>query len=617
MKISTSRYVIAILALLPSYVCAGFVPAYTIINDDQDFSVRSNGGYVQHHTREIRIDTPQGVDAYGQAKIFYDEKRDKLEVITAYTIKPNGERIYVSPDGIKRQNAYTEDIAPYFSDQMVATIIFPQVEVGSALHYESVLIEAEPVIAKRFSDITPFTPHRPYTRARLVLTHPKDIDISAYSRGVEATKTLNPDGTVRHEFLYEQSATYPTEPGQILYEDFSPVIQLSNYKDYGDLAKVTYDLFAPKTKVTRNVQKLADEITAGAKTQREKAIRAYNWVSKNIRYVGIDVGASGFEPHFADEILANRYGDCKDHAVILESLLLAVGIESSPVLINTESSYRLPELAGNYYFDHIITYIPEFNLYVDSTAQFAEFGTLPSTDMGKPTLIVAQGKLHATPNTKVSNDRTVTTTWLKLLPDGSIVGNSKYEPYGYFITNSRMYQFTNENRDTQSVVDSILLRNRETGSGELFHGDPRDLSHTWVVKSEFTLDPIINMPGPSALSIPTGIAPGFIKAFSRIRPYKNRRFPYECGSSKHTEFTYLELPPGTSIQRLPEDKTVVMNGLVYKSSYKLQGRQLSSTRSLSVSTKADVCSPNMEYQSELATFMQNVKKDLRQQIYIE
>jgi transglutaminase-like putative cysteine protease len=70
--------------------------------------------------------------------------------------------------------------------------------------------------------------------------------------------------------------------------------------------------------------------------------RSIQWVSKNIRYVAIDIGNSGIVPHDADSVLANAYGDCKDHAVLYSALLKAKGIQSETVLINLGEAYTLP-----------------------------------------------------------------------------------------------------------------------------------------------------------------------------------------------------------------------------------------------------------------------------------
>lgn len=602
---------------LPSLAWAAFVPPYTIVNYYYDFDIRADGSYTRTMERATRIDTPQGIDQYGQAKIYYDSKRNKLELIDAYTLRPNGDKVLVSPERIKRISAHTNEVAPYFSDEMMLVIIFPQVEVGSQLFYKAVLEEHDPIIKGRFGVSIPFTPHRPYNNARIKLSHPADMAIQAYARDVDGTKVVLPDGRVQYQYQYKQDTAYPLEPGQVGYEDFAPLVQFSNYQNYTDLAQVTYALYAPKTKVTANIQRLADEITAGATNQRQKAQRLYDWVSKNIRYVGIDIGASGFEPHYAEEILEHRYGDCKDHAIILESLLLAVGIPSSPVLINTDQSYQLPKLAGKYYFNHVITYVPDLDLFLDSTAQFAEFGVLPSTNMGKPTLIVQTGEIKRTPKTDPKRDYTEVHTKLELLKDGSIKGKTRYIPHGNFSVGSRSNQFSYENRDTQVIVDALLARYQETGTGQIEHPDPLDLSRPWFVESDYHLDPVINMPGPSAFTVPVGLAPGYIKDMATLKPYEKRRYPYVCESYRHVETYEIKMPSSISIERIPTKHQAEFAHQTYKSAYRLAGQTIKLKREFQKNRKSDVCVPNDEPTETERYFLGNIKSDLRQQIFIK
>ena len=614
---STIKNVASVLIYCPPLAWAGYIPPYSIVSEAQNYDVQLSGGFTKTLERRIRIDTPQGVDQYGQAKLYYDSKRDKLDILEAYTIRSNGEKVSVSPERIKRLNSSADDVAPYFSDEMTAVIIFPQVEVGGELYYKAVLEVNDPVIKGRFRADYPFTPHRRYESATIRLTHPADMQMQVYERGVLGKKTVLPDGRIQYLYQYKQDSAYPLEPNQVSYEDFSPVVQFSNYQGYADLAKITNDLFEPKTRVTPNVQSLADKLTEGLVAPRQKAQRLYDWVSQNIRYVGIDVGASGFEPHDADSILANRYGDCKDHAVILESLLMAVGIPSSPVLINMRESYVLPQLAGKGYFDHVITYVPQFDLYLDSTAQFADFGVLHPALMGKPTLIVQTGEIHSTPKTSPKHDYTVTRTNLRLMPDGSIVGTSNYEPHGFYTVVSRIAQFNYENKDTQTVVDSLLQRFQETGTGDMIHGAPTDLAKKWTVGSRFKLDPVINLPGPSAFAMPAGLTPSYIRTAAKNKPYTDRRYPYECGSSKHMEYIELAFPPSIKVSRIPDGRTVVTGNQAFRSTYRLKGNKLLLTRELSADYKADVCKPSLDMTGALKLVGRELKADIRSQIFVE
>ena len=50
-------------------------------------------------------------------------------------------------------------------------------------------------------------------------------------------------------------------------------------------------------------------------------------------------------------IVKNKFGDCKDHAILMAALLAAKGIASEQVLINLGDVYTLPETVAPGYFN--------------------------------------------------------------------------------------------------------------------------------------------------------------------------------------------------------------------------------------------------------------------------
>ena len=70
------------------------------------------------------------------------------------------------------------------------------------------------------------------------------------------------------------------------------------------------------------------ELTAGASTSLEKMNALATFMQKEIRYVAIQLGIGGWQPHRASEVFQHRYGDSKDKATLLSTLLQQVGIES-------------------------------------------------------------------------------------------------------------------------------------------------------------------------------------------------------------------------------------------------------------------------------------------------
>jgi hypothetical protein len=56
-------------------------------------------------------------------------------------------------------------------------------------------------------------------------------------------------------------------------------------------------------------------------------------------------------------------------------------------------------------FNHEITYIPQWDLYLDSTQEMLPFGVLIADVADKPTLLAALGKIGRTPNMTADKNR--------------------------------------------------------------------------------------------------------------------------------------------------------------------------------------------------------------------
>ena len=96
-------------------------------------------------------------------------------------------------------------------------------------------------------------------------------------------------------------------------------------------------------------------ITASAKTPLEKMKALAQFVQHDIRYVAIELGIGGWQPHSASDVFAHRYGDCKDKATLLSSMLSRMGVESFYVVINSERGSVTPEVPANVGgFNHVV-----------------------------------------------------------------------------------------------------------------------------------------------------------------------------------------------------------------------------------------------------------------------
>ena len=597
---------------------AQYKPSYTVVKSSSKFEVNPDASYTQHLEEQARVDTPQGVRMLGERKITYNSTLENVEVLEAYTIQPDGTRIGVPLDKIRTQDETADDGAIY-SDSKSKVIIYPKLEVGSQVYYRAKSVQHTPEFPGHFFLWEHYSPHVRYENVTVELVHDVGIEVGVSTKGMQGGKLDMPPKphTVAYKFTFSQDTAYPNEDSRVDLPDFAPHFAASTFKTYADVGQAYQVRAKDKAAVTPAIQALAQELIqkANAQTTLDKVKVLHHWVAQNIRYLGIYVGAGGYVPHDAQSILDNRYGDCKDHVVILESLLAAVGIDSSPALINSGTAFLLPKLPTPGIFDHVITYVPSLNVFLDSTSRFAPLGTLPLGDMGKSVVLTATGALSRTPMMQTSKDRTESRIQMKLTRDGSIEGQSQAKMFGVFEVASRNSQFNYQNKEQSDVVNRLLSRFQETGWGEIVKTEPTNFNAPWQVNSTFELDPVVNVPGPSAMAIPVGLAPGRLKGFADVVLPKDRRFPTYCNSTQHEEWIELAFPKDMKVTRVPKGVTFAQGSLRYESTYALQGQVLKIKRVYASSRTETLC--GAESDKAFSDFTQVLRRDLRQQVFFE
>ena len=101
------------------------------------------------------------------------------------------------------------------------------------------------------------------------------------------------------------------------------------------------------------LQEKVAQLTAGISDPLQQIRVIANYMQRNIRYVAIEVGIGGFQPHPAADVFAHQYGDCKDKATLLSTMLKQVGIDSYYVSVDTDRGMVNPKFPS-IRFNHVI-----------------------------------------------------------------------------------------------------------------------------------------------------------------------------------------------------------------------------------------------------------------------
>lgn len=362
------------------------------------YSLNNDGSATESHDWGKTILKERALEYSKRASVTYSTSVQKAEVVEAYTRKADGRRIDVPKSNYQLEvNSGKDAGSPVYSDQTTLSVVFPDVAVGDTVVFSYRIVHKEPVFPGHFSAIGVYQRQIAFDDVRVRLDWPSSLWVQYEARELtEAIKTEK-DGRKLIEWTFQNKRPLKSKRRDYSVYDVEkePGFSFSTFRTHAEIAEAYGARARPKAAVTPRISKLADEITRGKNTQREQARSLYDWVATHINYAGNCIGIGAVVPRDVDFVLDNRIGDCKDHATLLEALLAARGIESKQALVNSGSSYRLQKIPVISMVNHVINYIPAFDLYVDSTSETTPFGMLPFSSADKPVLMVDGSKAGA------------------------------------------------------------------------------------------------------------------------------------------------------------------------------------------------------------------------------
>lgn len=597
-----------------------YVSPVTVLNDNDIFHVHKDGTYTEEETVSLRINDASAIRHFGQSHLVYTKGRETIKVLSAETRTPKGKQIKVPANKIYTQQLPMSSKAPLFGDIKVKEIVFPNVQVGSVLTYHYRRVVTKPLFANEFTAFESLPKTMAFKKARLSITAPEDVKLYVEKRGaIEGGEVKKTQSGMRHwVWNAHDLAAVRREPGSVSPAQVSPFVAISTFPDYKAVAKA-YGVKAEKAAaVTPKVQKLADKITNGITDPRRQAKAIYNWVSKNIRYVAIYFGLGGVVPHKADEIIANGYGDCKDHATLLQALLKAKGIQSSQVLINAKNYYALTKTAlSTDIFDHCINYLPKYHLFVDATLGQAPFGKLAPQEYGKPVVVVNAGngepKVMHIPNATPAQNQAHSITRATLKSNGDVTGKVEYQDTGMFLVMDRKILSSLPDGVQSQVAGRLISRMGVQGSGNLDYNDPDNLAKPLNFSGSFSLPGYADYPGDGALQLPIGIPDlmGMSMRLAHVISLPSRSMPFVCPNNRRIQTIHLTVPKGFKA-KLP--KAVNFHNALgnYHSTYERKGQVITVNRVLTLNTKNATCEGSQYPQ--LQSLYSKAIKDLRRQV---
>ena len=542
---------------------------------------------------QYKLLTQEGVNSSASYPVGYMSDRQRFKLLNAYTLKASGQKNPLPQDNIQIQKGLAQgDRAISYQFYVSLVHRFADVGVGDSVYLSYELETFVPDFTGQYSNFQFVTNTLAWDSARFAYRFPKTLPLQFVQQGFTATTTSTDTHT---EHVYELGATPSTNlevQGLDNWKEM-PHVQVTSFANPAALAAAYRATETPKKTVTPQVQALADEITAGIIEPRAQFKALYDWVGKNIRYVAVYYGQGGFIPHDVEDILKNRFGDCKDQALLLQTLALAKGIEAHTVLLMADyANYAVPSLAtvGNY--NHVIVYVPSLATFADpTTAASVRFGDLPLADMSKQVLSVKDGNFLTTPSPNAEKDTLHRKAVWKIDAQGNVDVDLTFTATGRV-----QNDIVGLRKSIEPGKETVWLRDRIREMGLEGAGTLRFSMVNGVVGGKFLYmkhsikELVVQDQGVLPLNFAYS---GPINFQSAMQTYLSatRKQDYWCMPMTVRD-TYEIRWEGDLQMLLPKDNTITDGVYSWKSSFKQTDKTIVVERELIVNTPSVACSVN-------------------------
>jgi hypothetical protein len=538
---------------------------------------------------------------------------EKLEILEAHTITSAGKKIPVPASDIKEHQQEIDGSSLELDDRRYKVIVFPSVDLGSEI-YVKYKKTRPPFFKNVYTNGFSFSPSLSWARVEISVSYPEDLPIIFSEEGMTESISETKNGVTKKGYVLEAPKASEMESESVSYLDYSPYLNISNLKRHSELGLLYWENAKSKAVPSTELISFTKNLVKNTTDKRQQAEIIYYWVQKNIRYLSDILERGGLIPNDVNQIHRRLLGDCKDHAQILTTMLGIVGIEASPVLINLGNMYKTRK-GATFSYNHAITYLADFDIFLDSTSRYSAFGELYESISGKTSIITKTGELKKTPSMTTESNMSQVTSRFVVQSDGRITGNSTYSPNGSYAVNSRSNQNTLSRKSMERRASDYLDSVGESGSGEIDSGHFLDPSKPLVVKSTFILDEQSNLPGFGAMRMPNGIAPDHLATFIKTYALTKRRYPFTCSSRSIKESYEIVFPDTVKLTRIPESVVYKTDHVQYEGNYVRVGNSVKASRVLRLNFPSEVC--RAEKNEEIQNLVKVMKRDLREQFFYQ
>lgn len=408
--------------------------AYVIESVDTHIDEQEDGTGTREMAAQIRVLADAGVKAFAVLNFTYTSANENVEIDYVRVRKPDGTVVKTPDYNIQDMPGEVSRTAPLYSDIHEKHVAVKGLAVGDVLEYLVRFRIVKAQVPGQFWNEYSFTKDAIAKEETFEFSFPAGKYVKVVSPEFKPQISERADRKI-YRWTHSNLIVKEKEPGEIPRRiPPDPDVQITTFRSWEEVGKWYGDLQKPSLEVTPAIQLKANELTQGLKTDDEKTEAIYSFVALKFHYIGLDFGIGRYQPHAADDVLDNGYGDCKDKHTLMAALLKASGVDAWPALIHATRKLD-PDVPSPAQFNHVITVVPQGDkyLWLDTTPETAPYGLLLLGLRGKQALVIpsnSAAKLMTTPENAPFEQEQSFKMEGKLGADGTFTGHAEQSYHG-------------------------------------------------------------------------------------------------------------------------------------------------------------------------------------------
>lgn len=534
-------------------------------------------------------------DAYSGRKVYGSHFTEVADLKAKTLVWDRNRYKEIDVSGFKKNS--DRDRGIFYDDSYYYSFDFPSVASRNRTQLAYRELQKDP----RFISGFIFVSYLPQAKASYTIKTTKDVElvyriVNDPEKMIKFKKTEKGKNIV-YEWTAENVPSMKNEDQSPSIRYFAPhiVCYVKSYKVNGDKKTVLSDIndlykwyygFIKDLNQESSPQLTAivEEIRQSSKTELDLVKNIFYWVQDNIQYIAFEQGMRGLIPHHGFYTCEKRYGDCKDMANLIVSMLQLAGVEAHHTWIGTRDlPYKYSELPTPLVDNHMIaTYISKSGQYyfLDATSDYTPFGYPSSMIQGKEALISKGPSAFEIKQVPVLDKEKnfMTDSMTIVLDNNMIAGSGTSSLMGY----PKVFGGYELDRAEQDDVKKYVTKLLGKGSNKFF-------------LDNYEVSDLLNRDKPTRLTYDFRIADYFQKIDNEIyinlnlnKDFYNafinkdtRRSPLES-DYKYVKYESisLQIPDGYTVEYLPENAQHDGPLLGYQIAYEVKGSKVLFTKKI-------------------------------------